>query len=125
MPPLELFDRFTFAPNKATVPMASSPLLDAIAATILRHPEVLLIAVQGQVDSRENPRLALARARAIVALLEKRGVAPGRLVARPAGEPAPLCDTEFCRARNRRVDFAILKRANEVEAGPVDAGPTG
>jgi outer membrane protein OmpA-like peptidoglycan-associated protein len=58
-------------------------------------------------------RLALARARAVVAYLVAAGVEARRLIARGYGATRPV-DRRFSReawARNRRVEMLILKRS--------------
>lgn len=104
------FDRATLRPE-------STGVLDEVAATILAHPEIVRVEVQGHTDAvggaAYNLDLSERRARAVVEALVQRGVAPERLVARGYGPTRPLGSnaTDEDRARNRRVAFTIEERS--------------
>ena len=94
------------------------------------HPEIARVAVDGHTDSVGTARanLALSRRRAIAVMrwLVAHGVDERRLEARGFGPRRPIADNKTAegRAKNRRVEFQILKRTDKGEAGwkdgPVD-----
>jgi outer membrane protein OmpA-like peptidoglycan-associated protein len=102
------FDRATLRPE-------SGPILDEVAATVLAHPGIVRVEVQGHTDDRGdvayNQRLSQLRAEAVVRALATRGVAPERLVAQGYGPTRPVADndSDAGRAANRRVQFEILE----------------
>jgi outer membrane protein OmpA-like peptidoglycan-associated protein len=118
---IEILDKIYFETDKADIKPISFPLLDAIAATIKGNPQLELIEIQGHADERGdddyNLDLTDRRAHSVMRALEERGVEPGRLRARGYGETRPLCNqhNENCWSQNRRVEFIIMRRAQEVE----------
>jgi outer membrane protein OmpA-like peptidoglycan-associated protein len=100
-------------------------VLDAVAATMIGNPDILLLEVQGHTDSRNtaeyNLKLSQDRAEAVRDYLIKKGVEQERLTAKGYGESAPIepCDdrlqcTGKCEkpcSNNRRVEFIIRKRS--------------
>jgi outer membrane protein OmpA-like peptidoglycan-associated protein len=80
-----------------------------------------LLEIQGHADERGdddyNLNLTDARAHSVQRALEERGVEPGRLRARGYGETKPICNqhNEDCWSQNRRVEFIIMRRAEEVQ----------
>jgi OmpA-OmpF porin, OOP family len=118
---LEILDKIYFETDKADIKPVSFPLLDAIAATIKGHPQILLIEIQGHADERGNDNYNLdltdRRAQSVRTALEERGVAPERLRSRGYGETKPICNqhNENCWSQNRRVEFIILKRSDETD----------
>jgi OOP family OmpA-OmpF porin len=117
---LEILDKIYFETDSDVIMARSFPLLDAIAATIKGHPEIALIEVQGHADERGDDEYNLdltdRRAHSVMRALEERNVELGRLRARGYGETRPVCTqhNEDCWSRNRRVEFIILKRVEEV-----------
>src|SRR5688572_12609902 len=65
---LEILDKILFAKNAATVPAEETALLDAIAHTLERNPQILSLEVKGHAsrDERGPDRLARARASAVL-----------------------------------------------------------
>ena len=110
-------ERVHFQFDSATLRPESTPVIDQVAATLLGHPEIGRVEVQGHTDATGgaayNLDLSQRRAEAVVAALVARGVAPERLVARGYGFTRPIADdaTEEGRARNRRVEFQVLEHA--------------
>lgn len=106
-----------FATDSAEILPESHALLSEIADVILRHPELLKIEIQGHTDNRggaqHNQDLSQRRAEAVRDWLVRAGVDPNRLEARGYGQTRPLVPniTAANRARNRRVQFVILERA--------------
>jgi len=114
-------DQIQFALDSAVILPQSFGLLTEVADTIIRHPEIRRIEVQGHTDNSGTPEhnrgLSEERAEAVRAWLVQHGVLSDRLVARGYGQDNPLVPnvTAANRARNRRVQFIILDRS---DAGP-------
>ena len=98
--------------------------LTEIADTLIRHPEIRRVEVQGHTDNSGTPEhnkvLSEQRAEAVRAWLVQHGVAADRLVARGYGQEKPLVPnvTAGNRARNRRVQFIILEKEGGAPAAP-------
>jgi outer membrane protein OmpA-like peptidoglycan-associated protein len=105
-----------FALDSAVILPESFGLLTEIADTIIRHPEIKRVEVQGHTDNSgtadHNQTLSDQRADAVRAWLVQHGVPDGRLVAKGYGQDKPLVPnvTPQMRARNRRVQFIILEK---------------
>ncbi|HET6279495.1 MAG TPA: OmpA family protein [Polyangia bacterium] len=118
---LEILDKIYFETDKTDIKPVSFPLLDAIAATIKGNPQIQMIEIQGHADERGNDehnlQLTEGRTASVRAALIERGVEPGRLRNHGYGETKPVCTqhNEDCWSKNRRVEFIILKRADEAE----------
>ena len=114
---VEIKEQVFFAFNDALVQTASGPMLDEVAATLVGHPEILRVEVQGHTDdmgiAQYNLDLSERRARAVKEALILRGVATERLVARGYGstQPLGLNADEAARSANRRVQFHIVETA--------------
>lgn len=110
-------EQVRFAFDKADIEPSSYPVLEQVASTLLVHPEIARIEVQGHTDSRGtepyNLDLSQRRAEAVRAYLVRRGVEPSRIEAKGYGTSRPLGDnaSEAGRARNRRVQFEIAASA--------------
>ena len=102
----------------------SFALLDQVAALLQAHPEILRVRVEGHTDdqgnARTNRRLSKDRAKAVVRYLREHGVDRHRLEAEGYGDERPVVTggTPEDRARNRRVEFAIVDPAGGVTATP-------
>ena len=114
---LEILDTVYFAHDKRLIQPISSPLLDAIGATLIGNPQILSVEIAGHAAANETDPggLASARAAAVRDALIARNVAGARLVTRGYATTIPLCTqaNEDCYGRNRRVDFKILRRAED------------
>ncbi|MFO1518471.1 MAG: OmpA family protein [bacterium] len=106
-----------FDTNRSTLKVSSSPSLDAVAALIRNHPEILKVEIQGHTDDvgsdEYNQTLSEERAETVkVYLVQQGGVDSSRLVSVGYGRKVPLVNgaTDEVRARNRRVQFVILKK---------------
>ena len=103
-----------FRPGSAQLDAESGPLLDVLNDVVTRCPS-LDIEIAGHTDSdgsaAANQRLSEARAASVLAYLTDRGVAPRRLVAVGYGETKPLYpnDSPQNKARNRRIEFSVLR----------------
>lgn len=123
---IEILEQINFAFNRAEILDTSLGLMEQIANTIVQHPEIRRIEIQGHTDDvgteTHNQRLSQARAESVQAWLMAHGVEAGRLMAHGYGETVPLVDntTDENRARNRRVQFMIVERAQQT---PTEAAP--
>jgi flagellar motor protein MotB len=97
--------------GKATVEPASAATLDEVAAILRKNPDWALT-VEGHTDSIGNPAankaLSERRAAAVRAeLVERHGIAAGRLTSAGYGSAKPVAGNATLegRARNRRVDL--------------------
>jgi outer membrane protein OmpA-like peptidoglycan-associated protein len=113
-----------FALDSAVILPESFGLLTEIADTIIRHPEIKKVEVQGHTDNSGTPEhnkvLSEQRADAVRAWLVQHGVSSDRMVARGYGQEKPLVPnvTAGNRARNRRVQFIILEGGGAPPAQP-------
>jgi len=110
---IEIDEQVFFALNKATIQPASFALLDQVAASILAHPDVSRVRIEGHTDdqgpSAFNTKLSQQRADAVRAYLERKGVDPSRLTSVGFGSSKPLRagDDEAAHEANRRVEFHL------------------
>ncbi|MCS6796995.1 MAG: OmpA family protein [Myxococcota bacterium] len=114
---IELREQIHFAFDSDVILPESFGLMEQIRAAIAGHPELRRIEIQGHTDDvgteMYNLDLSQRRALSVRRWLVERGIEPDRLLARGYGEGHPLvrATTEEARARNRRVEFRILERA--------------
>jgi OmpA-OmpF porin, OOP family len=114
-----ILDKIYFETNKATIKAISYPILDAVAATMIGNPDIVLLEVQGHTDERNtneyNLKLSQDRSNAVVQYLVDKGVDAKRLKPRGYGEEVPLDNrhNEAAWSKNRRVEFVILKREGQ------------
>jgi OOP family OmpA-OmpF porin len=114
---IEIDQIIQFATGQATLLPASHPILDSVVK-VLKDAPYLRLRIEGHTDSEgsddSNMSLSRERAMAVRKYLESKGVAGNRLESEGFGETNPI-DTNRTpggRARNRRVEFVILKPAN-------------
>ena len=119
---IKILKKVQFKTGSAEILPASNEILDAVATTLIHHPEFTLIEVAGHADERAtdayNLKLTQDRVNSVMAALSSRGVARGSLRAKGYGEYCPE-DPEHNEAAyetNRRVEFKIVKTKE---------GPTG
>jgi outer membrane protein OmpA-like peptidoglycan-associated protein len=111
--------QINFATDSDEIVAQSFSLMEEIADTLLRHPELLRVEIQGHTDNvgrdAHNLDLSQRRAESVRRWLVDHGVAPERLTARGFGMTQPLVPniTPANRARNRRVQFMIEERSDE------------
>jgi len=114
---IEILDKIYFEFDKAVIKTQSYPILDAIAATMQGNPDIKLVEIQGHTDSRGkdsyNLDLSDRRAAAVREYLTNGGIDGDRLQSQGYGETQPIDNrsNEEAWAKNRRVEFLILKRA--------------
>jgi Outer membrane protein and related peptidoglycan-associated (lipo)proteins len=115
---LELREKVNFETNKAVIMPGSFALLDQVAATLVQHPEILKLRVEGHTDSvgtrPYNLALSHRRAQSVVEYLVNKGIDQTRLVSQGFGMEKPIAsnNTEEGRSQNRRVEMIILQRAD-------------
>jgi outer membrane protein OmpA-like peptidoglycan-associated protein len=108
--------QISFATGSDEILPNSEPILLEVADALLRNPQLELIEVQGHTDNRGDPnlnmRLSQQRAESVQQWLIRHGVEPARLMAKGYGATRPLAPniTQQNRARNRRVQFMIVRR---------------
>ena len=109
-----LRNKVFFEVDRAELKVESAQLLDQLAETLLAHPEVTKVRVEGHTDvtgtEEHNQTLSEQRAKAVVGYLVKQGVPQSRLNAVGRGEAQVLQegDSDDVHATNRRVEFHIL-----------------
>lgn len=118
-----IHEKVQFKTNSSEILDESTALLDAMAETLQRHRELVLIEVQGHADERSseshNLRLTQQRAISVVEGLVARGVARERLRPMGYGAYCPLDPASHPQAweMNRRVELKIV----ETTSGPTGA----
>lgn len=114
---IAISEQVQFETGTALIRDDSSALLQQVADVLHTHPELESCEVAGHTDDTGTPelnrQLSEARARAVMAWLVAHGVEPRRLSARGYGETRPIAEntSDEGRARNRRVEFLITRRA--------------
>lgn len=109
-------DHIHFDVNSPNLTIGSDAILETVARTILDHPEIELVEIDGHTDDlgsdEWNQKLSVSRAEAVRAALVHIGVAESRLVVRGFGKSQPLVsgNDEASRKKNRRVEFVIQRR---------------
>ena len=114
---LALKGTILFNTNTAELDPRSEPLVAEIADVLIRTPQILRVEIRGHTDAVGTPDynldLSQRRADAVKERLQRLGVERDRLVAKGFGSTKPVAPNinERNRARNRRVEFAIVERA--------------
>jgi OOP family OmpA-OmpF porin len=102
-----------FTSGSARLEDKSAPLLNALAAIVLRCPG-MVIEAGGHTDSvgdaAANQRLSEARAASVVKYLLGQGLNPNMIVSKGYGETEPIATNETKKGRwkNRRIGFKVL-----------------
>ena len=111
-----VLEKINFAFDSDEILPSSFGLLDSLARTFRRHPEIRLVEVQGHTDNVGSPSynraLSQRRAEAVVRALTERDVEAERFRAQGYGFDQPVAPntTDANRAKNRRVQFIIVER---------------
>lgn len=114
---LAILRQVHFQTNSAEILPDSNTLLEEIADTINRHPEITAVEIQGHTDNVGNPAsnltLSQSRADAVRDTLIRLGVPADKLTARGFGQTRPLRPnlTAAGRTANRRVEFHLTRTA--------------
>ena len=91
-------------------------LLDEIASTLAKYPDIKTIRIEGHTDDRGsdayNLKLSDARAASVRQYMTDKGIAADRLLSEGFGESKPIASNKKRkgRAQNRRVEFVIVER---------------
>ena len=121
-------DPIRFRVDTAEILPESLAELDATAALLADHDEIMLVAIEGHASEEgtyeHNYALSTERSLAIYRALIERGIHPDRLALRPWGERKPLATgaTEDELRKNRAVVFVIESRRFDFEPAR-DYGP--
>ena len=107
-----------FKPGGADLQSSSRSVLDEVIRVVNKHPDYK-IHIQGHTDDEPistekfptNWELSAARATAVLRYFYDKGGEPERMTATGYADTFPLArnDTEFGRAKNRRVEFVLEK----------------
>jgi len=114
-----IMQEVNFATASDVISPDSHGLLEQVASVFAQHSEITRVAVEGHTDDvglvDHNLALSQRRAVAVVRWLVDHGVDARRLEARGFGPRRPIAsnDTATGKAKNRRVEFQILKRSPE------------
>lgn len=114
---ITISEQVQFETNTALLRPESGGILGQVAQVLKSHQEIQLCEVAGHTDDTGsdelNLRLSRERSLAVLEWLVSHGVARERLRAEGYGRKHPLADntTEEGRAKNRRVEFVVLRRA--------------
>jgi len=119
-----LSQQVQFETGTAVLRAESDTVLAEAARVLSEHPELEVVEVQGHTDEVGTPeynrKLGQERADSVVGWLAGHGVARERLVAKGYGSDRPIADntTEEGRAKNRRVEFRVIRtRSNPTQGG--------
>lgn len=111
-----------FESGAAKIQKQSFKILDEVGEVLLKNPTLGPVLIEGHTDNRGsraiNVDLSQRRARAVMEYLIGKGVERKRLSAKGFGFDKPIAtnDTTLGRAKNRRVEFRLIK--SEVETAP-------
>jgi OOP family OmpA-OmpF porin len=112
---LVILDKVFFARRSAVADARSTPIIEAVAATLAHNPQLTLVEVAGHASRDEPGAQALSEARAVAVrdALVAAGVDAARLVTRGHGSAQPIAEgrTREANEQNRRVEFVILEPA--------------
>jgi outer membrane protein OmpA-like peptidoglycan-associated protein len=117
---IDLRDVVHFDTSRATIQSRSFDLLAEVADILARHPEILVLSIEGHTDSRGNDAynldLSQRRAAAVRAHLIELGVAASRVSSEGFGETKPLDSGQNAQAweKNRRVEFFVAKWGDDL-----------
>lgn len=112
-----IVDRILFSRGSATIAREDYVVLDEIARELNTRPEIILFEIQGHADLTTEglyaEKVSLKRAKAAKEYLVSQGVDPERLEARAYAGRLPLTNGKSAkdRAKNRRLEFQVLKKA--------------
>lgn len=115
---IEISEQVQFETGTAVLRPASESILADVVRILKTHPEIERVQIQGHTDDtgtdEYNRELSQRRAESVSKWLVERGVEAIRLEAKGMGRSRPIAEntTEEGRAKNRRVEFHIVKSAD-------------
>jgi len=124
---IEITEKIQFEQAKATILPASFSLLDEIADTIKKNPQIKKLSIEGHAsaegDANKNTKLSDDRAKSVMKYLVGKGVEAARLTAKGYGAKKPIADnaTEEGREKNRRVEFLVVEQDVTQKKVEIDA----
>jgi outer membrane protein OmpA-like peptidoglycan-associated protein len=101
--------------DSATLKPSSYPVLNMLSGALLRYPEYRIVII-GHTDSEgteeHNEQLSRNRAKSVLQYMMSRGVSTDRMTSIGYGETRPRDsnDTPEGRAKNRRVEYMLIKQ---------------
>src|SRR5262249_42755400 len=104
--------------DKAVLRPSASEILDAVVKMMKDNPAIELVEVQGHTDEQGpddyNLDLSIRRAAAVKQYLIEHGIEAPRLDSHGYGETMPIDKghNQTAYAKNRRVEFHVLKRSD-------------
>ncbi|MET0340930.1 MAG: OmpA family protein [Polyangiales bacterium] len=105
-----------FQRGKSDMVTSGADALERVRQTLLTHPEITLVSVEGHTDSEERKgraqmRLSKKRVADVLAWLNRAGIDSARLIGHGFGAERPVAPnlTEQGRAQNRRVELHVLE----------------
>lgn len=110
-----------FETGSAVIQKRSYPLLDEVATVLRKNPTLGPVLIEGHTDNRGsralNMNLSDKRARSVLDYLVSKGIDRKRLDSEGFGFDRPIAtnDTALGRAKNRRVDFRLVRSEVETE----------
>jgi OOP family OmpA-OmpF porin len=116
---LSLKDDINFDTAKDTLKPNSVHIVNEVALILASHPELKRVRIEGHTDSvgshAYNLDLSRRRARTVVRALVRRGIAASRLESEGYAYDRPVASnaTALGRAKNRRVEFVIVREQSE------------
>ncbi len=120
-----------FETGSATIQKQSLKLLDEVAIVLARNPELGPVLIEGHTDNvgsdTLNLNLSQRRAQSVMNYLISKDIDAERLRAKGFGESRPIATngTSLGRAKNRRVEFRLIKSEVETPARTVPAEKKG
>ena len=116
-----------FETGQAKIQRQSFKLLDEVASVLAKNPTLGPVLIEGHTDNKGsrkiNVDLSQRRASAVLEYLVDKGIDRKRLSAKGFGFDRPITSnaTALGRAKNRRVDFRLIR--SEVETPPREVTP--
>lgn len=130
---IEVLKEVQFAFDRADLLTTAFPILNEVVRLLNVNPEIELVRIEGHTDDygshKYNDELSQDRADSVMRYLVQRGIAADRLEAKGFGKRRPLVenDTPEGRAKNRRVEFHIVRSKGQppVQSTGGGAAPPG
>lgn len=125
---IEVLQEVQFEFDRANLRPVAFPILNEVVRLLRVNPDIELVSIEGHTDDmgteEHNDQLSEARAKSVLDYLVQRGIAASRLESKGFGERKPIADnkTDEGRAKNRRVEFHILRVKGAPAAQPAPAG---